>query len=211
MSKNKAVVTTVIDDYQPELCAYTLPNLKRYADSIGADFIQIKERKNNYHAAYEKLQVYDISEHYEKTLLVDADIILHPRLGDITQQVQMDQVGMWMSYPILSQSLNLWDTRNDVDFLRHGRNLGVVGALVCCTRWTRDLFKPLEEDVSLVQDRLYRPAIIDEYTMSKNLARYNLNYTALMILPNLIYHAEMTTINNHNSLSSVKKLIEEWQ
>ena len=208
----KAVVTTKVDNYQPELCKLTIPNLKKYADSIGADFIQIDKRKFEYHAAYEKLQVYEISEYYDKTILVDADIILHPRMHDITNKIEMDQVGIWMSYPIMSPDLNLWDTTVDPDFLRHGKNFGVVGALICCTKWTRDIFKPLESHINVIstQNSLYRPAIIDEYVMSKNLARYNLKYTSIDILPNMIYHAEMTTINGNERLEALKNLIEEW-
>ena len=200
----------MVDNYHPDMCSLTMPNLKQYADNIGADFIQIKERKFKHHAAYEKLQVYEIAEHYDKTILIDADIIVHPKMPDLTDQFNMNMVGIWMTYPILSQNLNLWETRFDPDFLRHGRNFGVVGALVGCTKWTRDIFKPLDADIDLIQTQLYRPAIIDEYVMSKNLARYNLNYNSLNIMPSLIYHAEMTTINKNESLNTIKNLIEEW-
>lgn len=200
----------MVDNYHPDLCELTMPNLKQYADNIGADFIQIKERKFKHHAAYEKLQAYEISEHYDKTILIDADIIVHPRMPDLTNQVNMDMVGIWMQYPITSQTLNLWETKDDPDFMRHGGNFGVVGSLLCCTKWTRDIFKPLVDvDVDSMQTQLYRPAIIDEYAMSKNLARYNLKYNSLSILPSLIYHAELTTINNKN-LDIIKDILKEW-
>lgn len=207
-----ALVTTVVDNYLPELCKVTLPNLERYALNIGADFIKIQDRRYDYHPAYEKLQVYEISADYDKTILIDADIILHPRLPDLTRQVEMHQVGIWMTYPIITDTLDLWDISEDVDFQRHGGNFGVVGAMVCCTQWTRDIFKPLdgEFDIKSIQDSLYRPAIIDEYVMSKNLARYNLKVAPLQVPQNMIYHAEMTTIGDGNSIKKVENIAKEW-
>lgn len=212
----KALVTTRVNNYFPELCQYTMPNLKRYADNIGADFIEIVDRiYPEAHPAYEKLQVHKIAPYYDKTLLIDADMLFHPRMADLTEGVAMDQVGIWLQYKIKDTKLNLWETMDNKYFIKDGRNLGIAGCMVGCTKFTYDLFEPLPSmgEVLEMQTKIYRPAIIDEYTMSLNLAKYSFKVGGIWHpwFGSLIYHAEMTTKNPTHFLDTVKKIVEEWQ
>lgn len=212
----KALVTTRVENYRPELCAYTMPNLKRYADAVGADFIEITERQfPKFHPAYEKLQVHEIARHYDKTLLVDADMIIHPRLPSLIDSIPVDTVALWQQYAIKHSSLTLWETAGDPYFMRDGRNLGVVGCLVGCTRSTYDVFEPLPDTCESVQmqDKIYRPAIIDEYTMSRNVARYGLkiSYPWFSQASIGVYHADATTKNDADILDNARRLLKVWE
>lgn len=207
----KAIVTTTVNNYQPELCQYTIPNLKRYADIIGADFFQTSDRIfPELHPAYEKLQVHEIAKHYDKTILIDADIMLHPRIPDLTESYGINEIGLWMQYDIMSPDFSLWDLNINRHFIKDGRNLGVVGALVGCSKYTYDIFEPIPVEEALeIQSKIYRPAIIDEYVMSHNMAKYSYRYTSIWNSFG-IFHAEMTTKNPSDILSKAKQVSEEW-
>ena len=209
----KVVIVTKVNNYRPDLCEYTIPNLSAYAQRIGADFIKITDRKfPAWHPAYEKLQAYEIAADYDKTLLIDADIALHPNLPDLTEPLAMHNSGSWMQYPITSPTLTLWDTKSDPYFLRDGRNIGVVSSLVGCTRLTRDIFKPLPKDANPeeIQGRLYRVAIVDEYTMSLNVAKYGLKHVGIWGTMQGIFHAEVTTKKDRTDIERLKQIIQEW-
>ena len=57
--KHACVHVVVINNFQPEMCKLTLPNLKAYADRIGADFNIIdKPVFNGFPPVFEQFQVY---------------------------------------------------------------------------------------------------------------------------------------------------------
>jgi len=123
-----------------------------------------------------------------------------------------DQCGSWQEYPIKGPELTLWPTEDDQYFQRDGRNLGIVGSLVACSKNTRDIFKPLPAHHSpdQVQNRLYRPAIVDEYVMSRNVAKYGLKHAALWPAYHGIHHAEVTTINPSDAVEQLHTVLKAW-
>jgi indolepyruvate ferredoxin oxidoreductase beta subunit len=72
----KAVWVLYINNYFPELCKYTLPTIKLYAQKIGADFNLITTRKYlEFPITYEKIQIYELGNNYDWNILIDADKI----------------------------------------------------------------------------------------------------------------------------------------
>lgn len=212
MKITKALVTTRVDNYFPELCAYTIPNLKRYAERIGADFFEITERKSpDLYPSFEKLQVYDYAQHYDKTILIDADIMLSPEAPDFTESYNFDEIAMWMQFLIHTPEFSLWNPFDSKYFIKDGRNIGIVGALTGCSKYTCDLFKPISKDFAkMQQDKIFRPAIIDEFCMSYNLAKYSYKWKWIPS-GDYIYHAEMTTLNPKDFLDRVKEIDAKWR
>lgn len=210
----RALVTIKVNNYRPEICALTFPSLKNYADRIKADFISVENRQfENWHPAYEKLQCWEISADYDQTLLIDADIALHPKFVDLLDALPADCCGSWMTYRIRSPELTLWATQDDPYFTRDGRNLGIVGSIVACTKLTRHIFKPLSEKHKPheIQNKIYRPAIIDEYVMSRNMAKYGLKHQGLWPSANGIHHAEITTKGELDALEKLENQIKAWE
>ena len=204
----KVLIVTKVDNYRPDLCEFTIPNLKAYASRIGADFFEIEHRKfSNQHPAFEKLQAYECMGAYDKALLIDADIMLHPKLPDLTGSFSLAECGSWMNYQIKAPQLTLWNIDNDPYFQRDGRNLGVVGSIVGCSKYTKDIFKP---SFSVPTD-LYRPEIIDEYVMSRNVAKFGLKHVGLWALYEGIFHAEATTKNEKDVLEKARQISKEWK
>lgn len=209
----RAVAVLNVNNYRPDICEITLPNLKGYADRIGADFIQINSRKYpDWHPAYEKLQAWQLSHDFDELILIDADIILHPKFIDMLTPLPDNCFGSWMSYSILNKDLSLWPADKDPYFLRDGRNFGVVGSMVACKKNTKHIFKPLSSRHAPeeTQKMLYRPAIIDEYVMSRNAAKYGLKYQCLWPSVNGVHHAELTTKGEEDALIKIKQQLMEW-
>jgi hypothetical protein len=210
----KAIAVTAVNQYRPDICALTFPNLRTYAARQDADFIVMTERKfPEWHPAYEKLQVFDVAAHYDYTLLIDADIALHPRLPSLFDSLNPRSAGCWQEYKIKDPTnLTLWETADDGYFVRDGRNLGIAGCLVGCSRYTRDIFRPLgprhrPEDI---QPKLYRPAIVDEYVMSRNIAKYGLQVAAMWMSKSGIYHADLTTKGEADAVAKLTAVLNEW-
>jgi hypothetical protein len=79
MGRKRCVFVLATADYRPELCALTLPNVKRYADRLGADFVRIQERKlPNCPLTFERMQIYELGHGNEWNVCIDADVIMSP-------------------------------------------------------------------------------------------------------------------------------------
>lgn len=172
----KTVIYVVrVDDYQPDLCELTLRNLKLYAEKIGADFVEINERKfPDFPATYEKLQVHDLGRDNEWNILIDADFLLHPMTPDFRTYLSPNMVGIDYGYDASSYL----DT-SDKYFLRDGRNRGIATGLVVTNNVVHDLWTPLEFGWEEARTRLKREFIVDEYCLSRNLAKFGLKYVGL--------------------------------
>lgn len=164
-----------VNNYWPELCELTLPNLRYYAKKIGAEFFEITERKYpDFPATYEKLQVYELGQQNEWNILIDADFLLHPLMPDLRLSLNYDVVGIDCGY----DASNILDTRSKY-FLRDGRNRGIATGIVVTNNVNHDLWEPLEMSWEEARTKTKREHIIDEYCLSRNLARFGLKYTGL--------------------------------
>lgn len=96
----KAIATLCIGEKPEKWIKFTHGPLKKYAEKIGADFIHINERKVNYNKTekvnpilFEKYQLHDILEEYDRVLYIDTDILVTPHAPDIFEVVPIDKVG----------------------------------------------------------------------------------------------------------------------
>lgn len=172
----KVVYVVRVNNYLPDLCEYTIPNLKCYAKKIGADFIEIMDRKYpEFPPTYEKLQVYDLGYNNEWNILVDADFLLHPLTPDFTKILKPEQVGFDYGY----KASVFLDTSSKY-FVRDGRDRGIATGLVVTHHINHDLWTPLEGSWDEVKVYTKREHIIDEYCLSRNLAKFGLKYFGLL-------------------------------
>lgn len=180
---SKVLFTLNVDDYAPEICALTHPLLRRYADKIGAEFIEITKRKYaGYPVTYEKLQIHELGRRYDWIIYFDSDCLVHPDLFDVTEFLPQDTV--------LQNARDVASNRFTYDeyFRRDGRHIGACNWFTVASRWCLDLWRPLEdltisEAVSRihVQDCEERAGItaahlIDDYVLSRNIARFGLKH-----------------------------------
>jgi len=171
----KALWTVCVDHYAPSVTQYSIPILRAYAQKIGAEFNIITERKfPDWPATYEKLQIFKDGTPYDQNILIDADFLLSPSLPDLTQRVPAGHIGYYMGF---DASLLF---APDPYFLRDGRRLGVSTNFMIADRWCHDVWTPLEFNFQEAQKLTSREFILDEYCVSRNIARYGMHVTGLM-------------------------------
>ena len=78
------IFTLNINNYCPEMMELTVPLMKNYATKIGAEFIEITERKfPDFHIHYEKLQIYELGKDSDWNVFFDGDVIVNNSMIDI--------------------------------------------------------------------------------------------------------------------------------
>jgi hypothetical protein len=172
--KKVIYVVLINDTYLPELRKITIPNIQQYAKKIGADFQLITERKYpDWPITYEKLQIYELGKDNDWNICIDADTLIHTSFYDVTQQYKKDTVSFNFAYNAND------DLKPDMYFVRDGRNVGVATNFVVTSNWTHDLWTPLDMRVDEAKTCVTRHHIVDEYCISRNLARYGLKYLGI--------------------------------
>ena len=163
-----------IDNYFPELVELTLPTIEAFASRIGADLNVISDRIFPEHPPLtEKLQVYWDGRGYDRNIFLDLDILVHPNCYDpFGRNIPENHVAFKDNYHADRQ------LRPDVYFERDGRNIGISGCAVFTTRLTHDLWKPIGDLTpgQISDNILQKRKIVDEYTLSRNFAKYGLKY-----------------------------------
>ena len=165
-----------VGNFFPELTELTLPTIEAFAKRIKADINMITERKySDMNVLAEKIQVYEHGFDYDQNILIDLDVLIHPLCyNPFDVNIPEDHVAFKDNY---HASVKF---ESDDYFISDPRNVGISGCCVFSTWKTHKLWKPID-DISLEQinnNILQDRKIIDEYTMSRNLAKYNIPYMA---------------------------------
>lgn len=211
----KTVIYVVrVNDYWPELCELTVQNLQYYAEKIGADLIEITERKYpDFPPTYEKLQIHELGRDNAWNILVDADFLFHPLAPDCTKLFPPDTVGFISGY-----DAHAFLNTRDKYFLRDGRDRGVATGFLVVNNLCHDIWTPLEFGWEKAQKCTRRPHIIDEFCISRNLARFGLKYIGvLQEQPDLqeeyyvhLGAEEKTSEERDKIVIRARRLMEEW-
>jgi hypothetical protein len=90
--KSNAVVTLVTTPEWDALARVTLPSQRHYAARIGADFV-ILDKRIHAHPHYDKWQIYDLFDTYDRILYLDADMIVRQDCPNLFNCVPHDAVG----------------------------------------------------------------------------------------------------------------------
>lgn len=210
MKYSKCIWTLNIDNYAPEITATTYPWIKYYADKIGADFRILDERKYpEAPATYEKLQLFTEGEAYDWNIYIDSDALVHPDMFDVTRHIHPDTV--------LQYGNDLAGTRwkDDKYFRRDTRQISSCNWFTVASSDCLDLWHPLE-DLSIAQalsnlkPQLKEAStcndghLIDDYVLSRNIARYGLRYSTFLKLLKYL-HSEDAQFFFHSHLLTRKE------
>lgn len=212
----KRVYVLNINNYDPDITSITYPLIKKYSEKINAEFIEIKDRKFiDYPITYEKLQIHELGKEFDWNIYIDSDVLISPYLQDITNDINPDTV-------IIKDGF-----RADVKFpmndylIRDGRNIGISGCLVACSKICHDFWKPVE----LSSDEMINNIIIskenikkgltkghysDEYAFTMNLARFGLKCTGLKKWEQEFIYHPYDYENKEEKLNYLKKIIKSW-
>ncbi len=90
----KAVVTLCVGERFGELAKITHPFQRAYASKIEADHVVISERKFKTEViCYEKLQIKELLQTYDRILYLDTDIIVKPNCPDLFSLIPLGWFG----------------------------------------------------------------------------------------------------------------------
>jgi len=174
MSIKKIVHVVWVNNYFPEMCQLTLPLLENYSKKIGAELNLITERKfPEFPPTYEKLQVYEDGKDSDWNILLDADMVVGPNAPDVTLQLSLDTVGLQSGFDASTMFVA------DQYFLRDGRKIGMAGGFIVTSGLTHDLWTPLEFGYDIAKTKTKRQHIVDEYCLSRNLAKFGLKMNGI--------------------------------
>jgi hypothetical protein len=213
------------DDYR-EVTDLTYPLLKEWCRKLGADFIEITERKfpEALSPTYEKCQVYQLAQdlNLDWAIFVDADALIHPDTMDFTNHIGKDTV---MHHGVDFASFR-W--RYDKYFWRDGRNIGSCTWFIIASDWCLDIYKPLD-DITLEQayENIFPIAeemrkgvepyrLIEDYVFSRNIAKYGLKLKTVRDFlgdmkvesGNLFWH--LYAITNEEKVARMKQTLKYW-
>lgn len=172
--------------YDSRITDITYPSLKAYADRIGATFNVIEKRKfPTWPVLFERLQLCEIAKDYDWIVYIDGDALVHPETIDYTEFLAKDTVA--------HNGSDFANVRWDYDrfFRRDGRNIGSCHWLGIASDWCREFWEP-PKDITLAEClRRIHPTVveleagitkehlIDDFLISRNIAKYGLKFTTL--------------------------------
>jgi hypothetical protein len=219
----KTIFTLNVDDYSPEITELTYPLIKRYAHKIGADFHIISKRKfPQFPPVYEKLQIYDLGREMKNdwNIYIDSDALVHPDMFDVTEFINKDTV----CHNGADMANNRW--RYDRYFERDKRHIGSCNWFTIASDWCLDLWHPLDipyeealEQIFPIQNELNtivtRDHLIDDYTLSRNIAKYGLKFTTILKIleqlgdsGNYLWH--QYTMTTKEKVEVMRRVMANW-
>lgn len=179
--EQRAVVTIAVGDTYRQMARLTHPSLKAYAEKIGADFIVINEsHRTSPH--WEKFQLYNLFERYERILYLDTDLLVRDDTPDIFELIPPQKLGMFNEAPWTDgRHQSMVDACRDYGFFVpdwDGRyfNTGVIVASHC----HRYLFKKPEKEIFNFYEQGYLNAVIGHGRIPVQELTYHFNRMCCM-------------------------------
>ena len=220
----KAVFTLNIDDYAPEIRALTYPLIQHFARRIGADFHEITERRYpDWPVVYEKLQIHELGQGYDWIYYFDADTLVHPETIDFSWHLPDD----WCCHHATDMAHLRF--RYDEHFKNDGRHIGTCGWFVLASAKCIDLWQPTEQTLEEVLDCCYptvselnsgfvdRTHLVDDYVISRNVARFGLKHETVQRLlptiglPNAVFFWHQYMIPEDQKACEMRKVLSDWK
>lgn len=216
----KTVFTLNIGNYAPDICDITYPLLKHYAKKIGAEFKVIDERKfPDFPVVYEKLQIRELGKENDWNIYLDSDALVHPETPDWTNFISKDTV--------LHNGTDFANIRWRYDeyFRRDGRNVGSCNWNTTASDWCLDLWTPLDIPLKEAIENIYPSVneintvvttehLIDDYTLSRNIARYGLKVKTIcdlqkQLLPDSNFYWHIYTDTIEEKVRQMKEMVSD--
>jgi len=125
-TEKRAIVTLSIGENYSRLGKFTLPLMQTYADCVGADFHVINSPKIKIGMNhYEKFQLHEYLEEYDRILFVDLDILIIPQCPNIFEAVPQEYFGAFKV--------------SDYSFI-HDNSIQLIQQKLGDIKWERDYF-----------------------------------------------------------------------
>jgi len=226
MGESKIIFLLNIGNYAPQITTLTYPLIKFYAHKIGAEIDPITERKfPEWPVVYEKLQIYELSRRMKNawSMYIDSDALVHPETIDFTHFLPRDTVAHFAC----DMAAVRW--KYDQYFQRDGRNIGSCNWFTVASDWCLDLWKPLDDltfeaavenikpTVMELNTIITRDHLIDDYVLSRNIAKYGLKFTTVREtlkragLPDANFFWHEYTISAEEKIRQINEVLKAWK
>jgi hypothetical protein len=205
--KHACIHTVVLNDYQPEMCKLTIPNLKAYADRIGADFNIIdKAIFDGYPPIFEEFQVYELGKDYKYNMVLNADIILHKDVPDFTKNFDLNFVGYLGTIDVA------YCFKPNYYFKRSRIKRGLSDAMVVSTYVTHDVWTPPKYTYNEIREEcLLYEVQIGEFWLSVNLARFGLTLAPIFTRKPTMYHVGTAYNKEGKPEDLIRQNLKLWE
>jgi len=212
------------DEYK-EITDITYPLLKHYAKKIGAEFVEIKERRfPEWPSTFEKLQVYRLGQEMKNdwNIFFDADSMIHPDTPDYTVHIPKDTVA--------HNGTDMASIRFKYDrfFLRDGRNIGSASWLCIASDWCIEMFEPPDDITPGEVEKMIFPTVlelkngvspmrlVEDFIIGRNIAKYGLKVMTIVDLheklgiKNVGYFFHIYAVPKQVKVEEMKKVLKAW-
>ena len=96
MKKENLVLAISIGDYYNEVAKITLPSIKKYAEKIGADFLNVTEFNKFYITQkWNKFLIAELLNQYKRIIYLDVDILIRDDCPNLFEVVPENKLGMF--------------------------------------------------------------------------------------------------------------------
>jgi len=207
------IFTLNINNYCPELMSITTPLMKAYADRIGAEFIEIKERKfPDYHIHFEKVQIWELGKDTDWNAFFDADVLIHPTMFyDITK------LNPNLVYVKDGYRANIKFHPNEY-FKNDKRNQGISSCAIVSSKENHILWQPLDMTAKEIDDEIITMEenklkgitssfYQEEYLLSYNIAKYKINYSGMQ--QGYIFHSYSSN-DIQTKIKELEDILKKW-
>lgn len=213
----KTIFLLNVNGFSKEITDITYPLIKYYANKIGAEIRMITERKfPDFPVTYEKLQIYEMAKEMDDDwfIYIDSDTLIHPETIDFSQYMSKNTI----AHNGTDFANFRW--RYDRFFLRDGRDIGSCNWNTWASNLCIELWKPLEDltcqealdnifpTVNEVNTVIDREHLLDDYALSRNIAKYGLKVTTLMKIQNDLGMKEANFFWHAYTLPPTEKVVE---
>lgn len=219
----KVIYVLNVDNYAPEITALTYPLMRRYAEKIGADIRIITERRfPDFPAVYEKMQIAELGKDNDWSIYFDSDTLIHPDTFDFTEHMRKDTV----MHHGADLAGNRW--KYDRFFRRDGRHIGSGNWCAAASDWCApefwapltdlaftDAVKNIQPTQTELTAGITAAHLIDDYTMSRNIAKYGLKFTTFFEILRAAKHSgeyfwHQYLVNNEEKVKQMNEVLVRW-
>jgi len=223
----KVLFTLQVGGYGEDMSKLTIPFMQYHADKIGAEFRVIKERRwPELPPVMEKFQIYHLAQEefkgYDWFIYWDLDTLIHPDFFDVTALLGKDTTCSGITSDFTPNRF-----KPDPYFLRDGRFIGKGNWCAMFSDWCLDYYHPPEPmtaehvehlaqniRLTVVESRsgVMQPShLIDDYCVSRNIARYGLKHTLISEIASKFNRPDIPNMLFHQYLHDMDKKIVMMQ
>ena len=180
-SSDRAIVTLCIGDQYNSMSTITCSRMRSYAERIGADFVVIDSSKLNLSSGhYEKFQLYELLNIYDRIAFLDLDVLVLPNCPDLFALVSPECFGAFDSSKYITQQTQIIDSiqdiLGDVTWKHNYFNSGVM----IVSQQHQEVFNPnnglLNKCASMEPDLQSRFFFYDQTLINYNVKRLNIPF-----------------------------------